>query len=1144
MCDNQLAKAERIFRKAVRIADPEEREAHIREACAGHPELRREIESLLTADKEAGQFLEAPPIDFDVTLNDSPLAEGPGTIIGPYRLLEKIGEGGMATVYMAQQKKPLLRKVAVKIIKLGMDTREVIARFEVERQALAMMDHPNIAKVLDADATDTGRPYFVMELVAGISITDYCDKNKLTTQERLKLLIPVCNAIHHAHQKGIIHRDLKPSNIMVTMHDGCPVPMVIDFGIAKAISRQLTEKTVFTRYAQMIGTPEYMSPEQAEMSAIDIDTRTDIYSLGVVLYELLTGALPFDQETLRSAAMAEIQRIIKEDEPLRPSTRLSKLGNEAEKIAAQRSTNITALANRLHRELEWIPMKAMRKDRTRRYTSASEFAHDIRNYLNGIPLIAGPELASYRLQKFLHRYRLPVAVTAGIAAALVIGFVVSTSFYVRTMHAQAQMAELESQIEVDKRLSTSQQLNAEGRYQAALAEIETNLQEGKPHIKMQLLHAQLLFDLGRPTEAEPILQALLEGEPKTAAAAHYLLARINLPHNPDKAKEYRQLAESLQPHTADAHVLRAITAETPDVTINWLSQALDLEPGNHAARQARAWAYYGSHDFAKMLQDAEVIVATRPKDKFSYALRALARREQGYMEEALQDHSRVIEMCQHNSELARALSQRQETFWRMKDYRSALGDARHCVLLKPKELTYRMNLGRTLFATDQYERAAQEFELIHRGPGYMKCRALEIMVRHMLDAVNEGTTVSFPEDIANAWPFPLMRWCASTYEKQVPKEGTRLVQGAYGRSSWSPDGKQLAYPRSEFWGSENNALGSALGAIPRGVEVLDIRTGQTRVVVTNGFSPAWSPDGRYIAFVRAPTYFAPRRQEVWLIPVEGGEARRIAQGGYPSWTNDPKHLYFQSRSEGALYSLDIDDPSAEPKYVLDCPGLYPSVSPDGQYVAYVLGGVLTVVEHSSGQEVIKWVVPGSGEYCLAQWSPNGHEISVSVIAGFIPASGLWVFNLKEKQGWHVLDPMGALCNWSKDRTRIAIDVQYPICEVWLVETDPNQSTREALGLLTNRAAYIRKNWNGFAQFAESAKGAKLWTRNKILMNLSEIAANQYDYGQFEDALWLLERIDELHQTLQRETPPEVITLISKVLDQLGHQDESQTEQTQ
>jgi len=298
-----------VFYEALEKRDAHERAAYLCTVCGNNTGLRAEVESLLKSHEQAGDFLPTPDLDPEVTLDSTPMAERPGAVIGRYKLLEKIGEGGMAVVYMAEQEKPIRRKAALKIIKLGMDTKSVIARFEAERQALAMMDHPNIAKVLDAGATETGRPYFVMELVKGISITEYCDKNKLSTAERLDLFLQVCNAVKHAHQKGIIHRDIKPSNVMVTLHDGTPVPKVIDFGIAKATNQRLTEKTLFTRYAQMIGTPAYMSPEQAEMSGLDVDTRTDIYSLGVLLYELLTGTTPFDGQKLRSAGYLELQRI-------------------------------------------------------------------------------------------------------------------------------------------------------------------------------------------------------------------------------------------------------------------------------------------------------------------------------------------------------------------------------------------------------------------------------------------------------------------------------------------------------------------------------------------------------------------------------------------------------------------------------------------------------------------------------------------------------------------------------------------------------------------------------------------------------------------------------------------------------------------
>jgi len=449
--------SERIFHEAVEIFDPKERAAYLDRVCKDNGKLRAEVEALLRADEKAGDFLGSPAVDPNVTLNKSPSIEGPGTRIGHYELLELIGEGGMGLVYLAEQKEPVKRRVALKIVKPGMDSRQVVARFEAERQVLALLDHPNIAHVLDAGATGTGRPYFVMEYVKGLSIAAYCDRNRLNIEQRLKLFRQVCEGVHHAHQKGIIHRDLKPSNILVSVFMDRVVPKIIDFGIAKATTQPLTDKTVFTSQGQLLGTPEYMSPEQVDLATQDIDTRSDIYSLGVVLYELLAGVLPFERESLVRAGLPEIQRTIREQEPDSPSSRLSNLGDQAKAIAESRRTQVVPLARCLHRELEWIPLKAMRKDRCRRYRSAAELADDIQNYLNGNPLLAGPETATYRAKKFVRRHAGSVATAALVAGAIVLGLVVSTAMYFRA--EQALRREAAARAEAERQAHISQAVN-------------------------------------------------------------------------------------------------------------------------------------------------------------------------------------------------------------------------------------------------------------------------------------------------------------------------------------------------------------------------------------------------------------------------------------------------------------------------------------------------------------------------------------------------------------------------------------------------------------------------------------------------------------------------------------------------------------
>lgn len=428
-----------IFLEALDIDSVEDRIAFVEAACRGDAALHASITSLLLAHERDDNPVDTPIIrkrdrrrlfnseTESYVVVDHPLTgQAIGTMIGPYKLMEQIGEGGFGLVYVADQQSPIRRRVALKIIKPGMESREVLIRFEAERQAIALMDHPNIARVFDAGVTDSAQPYFAMELVRGVPLTEYCDSHRLDVSERLKLFVDICNAVQHAHQKGIIHRDLKPSNILVTLQDGYPLVKVIDFGVAKAIGQSLTIKTMYTRFASMVGTPAYMSPEQAGMSTGDIDTRSDIYSLGVLLYELVTGTTPFASERLQSAGFDELRRIIREEEPHRPSTRLSTLNNQfASTVAVNRKLELAKLVSSMRRDLDWIVMKALDKDRNRRYATAGSMAEDVSRFLVNQPVIACPPSTWYRFAKFARRNKVILTTASSVTAALLLGTIVS-----------------------------------------------------------------------------------------------------------------------------------------------------------------------------------------------------------------------------------------------------------------------------------------------------------------------------------------------------------------------------------------------------------------------------------------------------------------------------------------------------------------------------------------------------------------------------------------------------------------------------------------------------------------------------------------------------------------------------------------------
>ncbi len=552
MTEIPLARVREVFEGALDLPEAERR-AYLARECGSDTELRDRVDALLAAAERDDAFLSEPTAAHTGSrwfIDTAPgaITESAGSWIGPYKLLEQVGEGGFGTVFMAEQEQPVRRRVALKIIKAGMDTRQVIARFEAERQALAMMDHPGIARVLDAGATGSGRPYFVMELVRGDPITVYCDRNALTTAERLRLFTQVCHAVQHAHQKGVIHRDLKPANVLVTVADGKPVPKVIDFGIAKAIETRLTEKTLFTELRALLGTPAYMSPEQAQVSGVDIDTRSDVYSLGVLLYELLTGTTPFDTKSLMAAGLAEIQRIIREVEPEKPSTRISTSRANQSELAAQRQTDPGRLSALIRGDLDWIVMKALEKDRTRRYQTATDFAADVERHLAGEAVLAAPPSRAYRVRKFVRRHRVGATASAFVVLSLAGGVVGTTLGLVRAerRRVEAEKAREQTQQVSEFHASMLRGIDILGMGQGIKDRVREQVQEG--------LARQYVGDAAErrkrtPEEIEAALAVFDEvvgaaklGDVARGVVAEFVLARA---------------AEALEEQFADQPLVRA-----------------------------------------------------------------------------------------------------------------------------------------------------------------------------------------------------------------------------------------------------------------------------------------------------------------------------------------------------------------------------------------------------------------------------------------------------------------------------------------------------------------------------------------------------------------------------------------------------------
>jgi serine/threonine protein kinase len=568
-----------IFLAALELPTPAERAAYLKGACGADPALLANVQELLAAHEKGDDFLDRPPLN--ATMDEHPVTERPGSVIGPFKLKEQIGEGGMGLVFVAEQQEPVRRKVALKIIKPGMASKQVIARFEAERQALAMMDHQNIAKVFDAGTTESGRPYFVMELVHGVPITEYCDANKLTPRQRLELFVPVCQAIQHAHQKGIIHRDVKPSNILVTMYDDKPVPKAIDFGVAKAIEQRLTEKSVYTQFGTLVGTFEYMSPEQAEMNAFGVDTRSDIYALGVLLYELMTGSTPLERKRLREAAFDEIRRIIKEEEPQRPSVRLSTSDTLA-KVAEARKTDPAKLSRLLRGELDWVVMRCLEKDRSRRYDAASALARDVERYLKDEPVEARPPSTWYRLRKATWRHRTALSVAGVVAATVVLGTTVSLwqASLARADRERAELAEakrIQDKLDADAALIAERRQNAldraiEAAFSGDLAKAHKDIvaaeQAGVAPDRVHWLHGLVHYQQGKLEEAIREFESSIALKPSVAAYAMHARALFDasLQSGNSLTRYYQSaridLVNSMAPETAEDYLCRGFTLGT------------------------------------------------------------------------------------------------------------------------------------------------------------------------------------------------------------------------------------------------------------------------------------------------------------------------------------------------------------------------------------------------------------------------------------------------------------------------------------------------------------------------------------------------------------------------------------------------------
>jgi len=874
------------------------------------------------------------------------------------------------------------------------------------------------------------------------------------------LFIQVCNAVQHAHRKGIIHRDIKPSNVMVTHHDGKPVPKVIDFGIAKATNQRLTEKTLFTRYAHLIGTPAYMSPEQAELSDLDIDTRTDIYSLGVLLYELLTGTTPFSEEELRKAGYIEMQRVIREQEPAKPSTKLSTLGDTLTDIAKHRGCTPDLLRRTVRGDLDWIVMKSLEKDRSRRYETPNSLASDILRHLEHEPVLARGPSATYRIERFLRRHRSQV-VSALVLAVIAVAVGAILSLWNRD---RAQLVEAEG-FKHRGILSQAREQYAKADREVALETIKPILQSKHVGPEARLLQATIMVDNRRPDEAVTTLNSLLNERPEVAGAAHSLLARIlweDGSADAEKLKEieeHRTRAEALlfgvppsggkdqsDPRkrgtpSAEAYFLRAMTAVTIKEQLASLDKALQLDPSHYESRRLRAFTYYASRRYNQLHDDAMVMTILRPREPLGYSLRAVARRELGRYPESITDYDIALELTpKEGSGYIDLCAERSETLLRMGEYGRVIAEAPQEVRDIPP-LQYHVFCALT--ALGDYDKAITLFRQII-APGHeARSKFRDWCAKHVFDTLEAGRFWHPAEREPTGAAFLPMVEAEETY-RSLSVKARRVIKDSFS-ARWSPDGSKLAFSAGVHGYS--------------GVALFDPATQETELLIVPGKNPTWSPDGRYLAFVRdceflrVSEFVAAEREnqhrafadeEVWVMKSDGTEPRRLARGGWPSWSRDSTTVYYHSRVDSSLYSIQVANPSAQAERIMACSSYFPSVSADNQRVAYLEEGSLQIKDMASQSLVAEYAMP-SMTWANISWSPNGHAVCLGTSDSSRDTTGLWIYDLAGKGPVRVLDGQITSGSWPAKATDMAFCLGSPYYEIWASPLDANAPPTQSLG---------------------------------------------------------------------------------------------------